>query len=228
MNAQRVRAGRSATSQGAFGRGTTTHRRGFLALLAASPLALVSCAKSAPAATTGTTPVATPPGKAMTRELSPSRATPVVASPASTAMPTPTSPPTPLLTATPALQKATVRPAILVAAVADGNVSVLDSRSGSVSRLTSDGINTTPQWTADGRTLFFTKQPFGKPAQTWRWQVGSSAIQVQAGVWSPDGSAVAFSRPVTGGAAGPLRSGWSAAAGAGRSRHRNQAGNGSR
>jgi hypothetical protein len=48
---------------------------------------------------------------------------------------------------------------LLADTVADGIVRVLDARSGSVGRLTRDGINATPRWTADGRTLFFTKQP---------------------------------------------------------------------
>jgi hypothetical protein len=51
------------------------------------------------------------------------------------------------------------RRALLADTVADGIVRVLDARSGSVGRLTRDGINATPRWTADGRTLFFTKQP---------------------------------------------------------------------
>jgi Tol biopolymer transport system component len=100
------------------------------------------------------------------------------------------------------LQLATVRPAMLVATVFDGNVSVLDSRTGSVSHLTGDGISALPHWTADGGTLFFAKRPYGQAAQVWRWQPGSTAIQIQAGLWAPDGSVVAFSQPVTGSAAG--------------------------
>ena len=125
------------------------------------------------------------------------------ASPTSTAVPASTAQHTPRrATSAPSFRAITQRPALLVATVADGNVSVLDSRSGSVSGLTRDGINATPHWTADGRTLLFAKQPFGKAAQTWRWQPGIPSAQVQAGLWAPDGSVVAFSQPVTGSAAG--------------------------
>ena len=97
-----------------------------------------------------------------------------------------------------AVPTARERPKSRIAAVHDGNIAVLDTATGSLTQLTGDGVSATPRWTTDGRTLFFSKEPYGKPTETWRWRPGNDPVQVQAGLWSPDGSAVAFSQPVAG------------------------------
>jgi Tol biopolymer transport system component len=89
------------------------------------------------------------------------------------------------------------RPPVRVAFLRERDLFVLDAVTGTETRVTDDQASDAPWWTSDGRTLFFTK--FTPDAlQTWRWQVGKAAEQVQTGLWSPDGTAVALSRDAEG------------------------------
>jgi len=94
----------------------------------------------------------------------------------------------------------TMRPSVRIAYVHGGNIWVLDEPGGRRTRLTGDGHDFAPYWTANGETLFFCRGAGGGCA-TWRWQPGKGHPQagtrrVQDGLWSPDGRAVAVTRIV--------------------------------
>lgn len=89
------------------------------------------------------------------------------------------------------------RLAARIAFVRDGDVYVLNTTGGAETRLSSDGNGTAPRWTSDGQQLFFESEAANQ-RRTWRWQPGAAPVQVQAGVWSPDGKRVAFSDPAAG------------------------------
>lgn len=86
-------------------------------------------------------------------------------------------------------------PSLRLAYVREHDLYVRDE-AGTITRLTSDGVSANPWWTNDGRSLFFTKTPTGQPAQVWRWQSGTAVRQMRQGLWSPDGTAVAWQTPL--------------------------------
>ena len=177
-------------------------RRRFLFLLLLSPLPLSACSAVAQASVrnSGGVEQATPKGPPTISSPTPAVRPRVTAATAASMPSLVTSASTLTASALPAstsspIPTATERPNVRLAAVHDGDLAVLDTATGSLTQLTNDGINATPRWTTDGQTLFFAKQPFGKQGETWRWQPGSDPVQVQAGLWSPDGSAVAYMQP---------------------------------
>ncbi len=87
---------------------------------------------------------------------------------------------------------AETRPHIRLAFVRGGNIWVLDVASGAETRLTTDGHDTAPWWTVDGKSLFFTNQEPGQTGRTFRWSPGAEPRAVTSGLWSPDGLSVAF------------------------------------
>jgi len=86
-----------------------------------------------------------------------------------------------------------MRPAVRVAYVHNGNIWILDDPSGRRIRLTTDGHDSAPRWTTNGRALLFQRQTGGR-FQTLRWQPGKGISRLRDGLWSPDGTAVAFVR----------------------------------
>ena len=90
------------------------------------------------------------------------------------------------------------RPSIRLAFVHSGKIWILHEPSGRKVRLPIGGNNSSPRWTSNGRALLF-RQVRGTRNDTYRWQSGHDIEQVHNGVWSPDGSAVAFANPVPGG-----------------------------
>jgi len=87
----------------------------------------------------------------------------------------------------------TLRPAVRVAYVQQGNIWVLDGASGRRTRLTRDGHDAAPHWTTDGKALLFQRQLRSR-IETLRWQPGKGIRQLRDGLWSPDASAVALVR----------------------------------
>jgi len=83
-------------------------------------------------------------------------------------------------------------PSSRVAAVRQGDVWVVDTASGTETRLTTGGNGHLLQWTDDGGALFFTAGPSRLPARTLRWRPGQGATPVPSGVWSPTGTATAL------------------------------------
>lgn len=82
------------------------------------------------------------------------------------------------------------RPSAHIAYVHGGNIWLLTEPSGRRMRLTSDGHDFAPHWTAGGRALFFRRGA----GETWRWEPGQTIKRLRDGLWSPDGTSVAISR----------------------------------
>lgn len=81
---------------------------------------------------------------------------------------------------------------VRLAYVHDGDAWVLDLASGTTTRVTTNQHVRALRWTTDGQSLFFTE---GNGVMM-RWRADEGAKVVQSGLWSPDGTAVAFTRPV--------------------------------
>ncbi|HEX8919603.1 MAG TPA: hypothetical protein VF898_13955 [Chloroflexota bacterium] len=93
----------------------------------------------------------------------------------------------------------TQTPAIRVAFVDRGNIWLLGP-DGSKRRLTADGHDSAPLWISGGRALLFQRQAGGR-IDIMRWQPGTAGTpasirRLRSGLWSPDGTAVAFVRAV--------------------------------
>lgn len=84
---------------------------------------------------------------------------------------------------------------IRLAYVHQGNIWILDEPSGRRTRLTADEHESSPRWTTDGQALLFQRHIRGR-LQTLRWQPGQAIQHLRNGLWSPDGTAVAFTRAV--------------------------------
>lgn len=106
----------------------------------------------------------------------------------------------------------TDRPLAHIAFIRAGDVYTLETATGIQTRLTDDGINSVPQWSADGSGLFFSKGQDGESRQTWRWRPDTGVEPVQSGLWSPGGDRIAFAQTDAGaqstGAFGPPATVW--------------------
>lgn len=97
------------------------------------------------------------------------------------------------LTAIPAHGE-TLHPALRIAFVRHGNIWLIDTSTGRRTRLTRDGHDSIPAWTLRGTSLLFQRQA-GSRVETMRWQPEQGISQVRDGLWSPNTTAVAFTRP---------------------------------
>jgi Tol biopolymer transport system component len=86
-----------------------------------------------------------------------------------------------------------LRPRVRIAYVHGGNIWLLVEPSGHRTRLTGDGQDFGPHWIAGGRALLFCRGT-GGGCETWRWQPGQAVTRLRDGLWSPDGTKVAFTR----------------------------------
>ncbi len=89
------------------------------------------------------------------------------------------------------------RPTLRIAYVRHGNIWLLDTSTSRRIRLTNDGHDSLPTWTAGGMSLFFQRSSRNR-VETMRWLPGRGTEQVRDGLWSPDAAAVAFTRPQSG------------------------------
>jgi Tol biopolymer transport system component len=95
-----------------------------------------------------------------------------------------------------------------IALVRAGDIYILDTATGTETRLTDDGRNRAPRWASDGRSLSFAKNPAPPTrdhasstsvvAATWQWRPGIGSISRGDGVVAPDGEAMAVEKPLPG------------------------------
>lgn len=83
-------------------------------------------------------------------------------------------------------------PSVRIAFIHQGNVRILDSSTGHQTDLATAGYHDLSlHWSSDGQTLFIASGISGQPTRVFRWRSGQALATVAAGLWSPDGSAVA-------------------------------------